>query len=129
MKFFDMMYYFLATFYKKFSKKRSVWELQSIFVITITQFMLLLDLWMYTGVNILNIRGRVNVYEKVVFLVLVSIILFLNIKRYEKKYLHYNEIWGVYEGVKKKIRIFITFFTVVFAWCFIFIVAYISDRY
>jgi hypothetical protein len=127
-QYFDMMYYYLATFYKRFFKKRSSWDLQSIFVITITQTVLVLDLWMLVGVNVLNIRGKVSVFEKIFFFSLVLILLYLNIRKYEKKYLHYKEIWGVHQGSKKVLYNFLTFFTVVFAWCFILIIGLIFNK-
>lgn len=119
-KYFDMMYYFLATFYKKFFKKRSGWELQSIFVITITQSALLLDLYLLIN-KLLSIKANFNLYIKIFFLLLVLILLFLNMKKYEKKYLVYKEIWGVYKGGRKTLYVFLTFFTVLFAWCFVFL--------
>ena len=128
MQYFDMMYYYLTTFYKRFFKKRSGWDLQSIFVITITQTVLILDLWMLVGVSVLNIRGKVNVFEKLFFFSLVLILLYFNIKKYEKKYLHYKEIWGVHQGSKKALYNFLTFFTVVFAWCFILIIGLIFNK-
>ena len=126
MKYFDMMYYYLATFYRRFFKKRSGWDLQSIFVINVTQTMLLFDLWMVLKVNILNIKGKLSTFEKVSFYVLGFALLYFNIKKYEKKYLHHKQVWGVYHGGKKAFFTFITFFTVVFAWCFILIVGYME---
>jgi hypothetical protein len=128
MQYFDMMYYYLATFYKSFFKKRSGWDLQSIFVITITQIMLLLDLYVFIGVNILGIKGKFSIYEKLFFFSIVLILLYLNIRKYEKKYLHYKKIWGVHKGSKKALYIFLTFFTVVFAWCFILIIGLIFNK-
>lgn len=119
-QYFDMMYYFLATFYRRFFKKRSGWDLQSIFVITITQTVLILDLYLLIN-KLLSNKGKFSIYEKLFFFSLALVILYFNMKRYEKKYLHYKEIWGVHQGSKKALYNFLTFFTVVFAWCFILI--------
>jgi hypothetical protein len=126
-QYFDMMYYYLATFYKRFFKKRSGWDLQSIFVITITQTVLILDLYLLFN-KLLSIKGKFSIYEKLFFFSLVLILLYLNIKKYEKKYLHYKEIWGVHQGSKKALYNFLTFFTVVFAWCFILIIGLIFNK-
>lgn len=127
-QYFDMMYYYLATFYKRFFKKRSSWDLQSIFVVTITQTMLLLDLYVFIGVNVLGVKGKFSIYEKLFFFSLVLILLYFNIKKYEKKYLHYKEIWEVHQGSKKALYNFLTFFTVVFAWCFILIIGFVFNK-
>lgn len=119
-----MMYYYLATFNKKFFKKRSGWDLQSIFMITITQVMLFLDLYVYIGVNFFDIRRKFNLLEKLLFFSLVLVLLYFNIRKYEKKYLYYKNIWGSYQGSKKIIFNFLTFFTVVFAWLFIVIIGF-----
>ena len=93
MKYFDMMYYYLATFYKRFFKKRSAWDLQAIFVITITQFMFLLDMFMLI-IELSDIKRVVSVYEKIGLLMVGLIFLYFNVKKYEKKYQHYKAIWG-----------------------------------
>lgn len=120
LRYFDMMYYFLATFYKRFYKKRSSWEIQAIFVVSITQLVLLSDLWMLIVINGLGYKGSLVPVFKVLFFISALTIFFLNLKRYEKKYLYYNQIWGDYVGVKKSLFILLSFFTVVFAWCFVF---------
>lgn len=122
-----MMYYYLATFYKRFFKKRSGWDLQSIFVITITQTVLILDLYLLFN-KLLSIKDKFSTYEKIFFFSLVLILLYLNIKKYEKKYLHYKEIWGVHQGSIKALYNFLTFFTVVFAWCFILFIGLIFNK-
>jgi hypothetical protein len=128
LKIFDMMYYHLATFNQRFSKKTSGWQLQAILIITVTQFMLLLDFWMII-ISIFDITGKVSIYEKIIFTSMGLILLFYNMKRYEKKYQYYKSIWGNYTGIKKRIQIFLSFFIVVFAWTFVFILGFIFDKY
>ncbi|MBL1220600.1 hypothetical protein JET18_07105 [Chryseobacterium sp. L7] len=98
------------------------------FIIGITQSMLLLDLWM-TISSILDIKGKVTIYEKIIFCSIGLFLIFYNIKRYEKKYRYYKSIWGVYEGYRKRLHVFLTFFTVIFSWLFIFILGFIFDKY
>ncbi len=128
MKYFDMMYYYLATVYQKFSKTRSVWESQVIGIISITQTAFILDLYLLYN-KLQSISGKFSIFEKLFFFSLILILLYYNSKRYEKKFLHFKSIWGVHEGIKKKLFIFLSFFTVIFAWCFILIIGYIFNRY
>lgn len=127
MKYFDMMYYYMATFYKRFFKKRSTWDLQAIFVLSITQLVLIFDIYLLFF-KLLIIERKLTIYEKVFFFSLVLVLLYFNIKKYEKKYLYYKEIWGVYQGSKKAFYTFLSFFTVVFAWCFILILGLIFEK-
>jgi len=128
LKFFDMMYYHLGTFYQRFSKKTSGWQLQAITTISITQFMFLIDLRMIM-ISVLEIKEKISIYEKLIFFSIMICIYFYNQKRYEKKYQYYKSIWGNYTGVKKRIQIFLSFFIVVFAWTFVFILGFIFDKY
>lgn len=128
LQYFDMMYYHLATFYQRFSKKTSSWQLPAIFVIGMTQFMLLLDFWMIFT-SLLKIDGKVNTYEIIVFSSLALFLIFYNMKKYEKKYQYYKSIWSVYTGNRKKSHIFLTFFTFFLAWGGVFILGFIFDKY
>lgn len=128
LKIFDMMYYHLATFYQRFSKKTSDWQWQAILIISITQFMFLIDIRMVIA-SIFEVKGEISIYEKLLFFSTVLILVFYNQKRYEKKYQHYKSIWGEYTGGIKKIQIFVSFFIVVLAWTFIFILGFIFDKY
>jgi len=123
MKYFDMMYYYLATFYKRFFKKRSAWDLQAIFIITITQLVLIFDIYLLL-LKIIVSNGKFTIFEKIFFFFLVLVLLYFNVRKYEKKYQHYKAIWGVHQGAKKAFYTFLTFFTVVFAWCFVLILGF-----
>ncbi len=124
-KYFDMMYYSFATFYKGFFKKRSGWELQAIFVVTVTQMVLILDLWMIFDKYIYKIE-KIDTYAKILFYSVSIVLLYLNIKKYEKKYLHFDKVWGIHNGSKKNLYTFLSFFTVIFSWCFVFILWFLS---
>ena len=126
-QYFDMMYYYLATFYKRFFKKRSSWDLQSISVIAITQCLLILNLYDIV-LELFSIHRKLSIYEKIFFFSLVLFLLYFNVKKYEKKYLHYKEIWGVNQGSKKILYNFLTFFTVIFAWLLIVILGLIFNK-
>jgi len=123
-----MMYYHLATFYQRFHKKRSGWQIQAAFIIGTTQSMLLLDLWMVIT-SILEIKYETTIYKKVLFFAIGLFLIFYNINRYEKKYQYYKSKWGVYVGNRKKIQIFLTFFIVIFSWVFVFILGFIFNKY
>lgn len=125
-KYFDMMFYFLATFYKLFFKKRSGWELQAIFVITVTQMALILDICMLINFYSYKVEGNISIYAKILFFMVSILLLYLNIKKYEKQYLHLDKEWGIYNGFKKNLYIFLSFFTVIFSWCFVFILWFLS---
>lgn len=118
-----MLYYYLASFYKNFFKKRSSWELQAIFVVSITQAILFLDLWMLFTVKILKLNGSVDFLEKIFLAFVALLFLFLNMKRYEKKYLNLKEKW--FNKKYRGLYIALTVFTVIFSWCFVFILIYI----
>ncbi|PRA92615.1 hypothetical protein CQ046_23165 [Chryseobacterium sp. MYb7] len=128
LRFFDMMYYHLATFYQRFHKKTSGWQLQASFIVSITQAMLILDLWMII-ISIFDIQKKAGVYEKIIFCIIGLCLIFYNMKRYEKKYQYYKSIWGVYSGNQKKIQVFLTFFTAVFVWVFVFILGFVFNKY
>lgn len=128
LKFFDMMYYHLGTFYQRFSKKTSGWQLQAIIIISITQLLLIANLWL-TIISILKYKGKISIYEKIIFFSMALFLAFYNKKRYEKKYQYYKSIWGAYTGNKKRLQVFLSFFIVVFAWTFIFILGLIFDKY
>lgn len=128
LQYFDMMYYHLATFYQRFYKKTSGWQLQAAFIIGITQLILLSDIWL-TIISLIKIERKINIYEKVIFFSLALFLTFYNKNRYEKKYRYYKSIWGIYEGNKKRFHIFLTFFTAIFSWLFIFILGFIFDKY
>ena len=128
LKIFDMMYYHLATFYQRFNKKTSGWQLQAIFIITITQAALIMDLYLLIN-ELMSIQGKFSLIEKVIFISIVLGLLFYNMKRYEKEYQYYKSIWGAYTGNKKRLQVFLSFFIVVFAWTFIFILGLIFDKY
>ncbi|WP_447635420.1 hypothetical protein [Flavobacterium microcysteis] len=128
MKFFDMMYYYLATFYKRFFKKRSAWEFQAIFVVMVAQSLLIFDVAMvFYGLFVP--KGKLTLLENMIMAIIIFGLLYYNIRRYEKKYLIYHEHWKHYSGITKGFFVFLTFFTVVFLWCFVFIAATIFDRY
>jgi hypothetical protein len=121
MKYFDMMFYYLATFYKRFFKKRSGWEGQAWFVVGITQTMLLLDLYATFTINMGN---SVHPIERFIFFSLGLSIIFYNYRKYDKKYLYYQKIFSNYQGFKKYLFVFLSFFTVIFAWCYMLILGY-----
>ncbi|OJX31048.1 MAG: hypothetical protein BGO86_01300 [Chryseobacterium sp. 36-9] len=128
LKYFDMMYYYYATFYKRYYKKTSGWQMQAVFVVSVTQFVLLIDILMLLN-SILDFKEKVSIYEKIVLCLIGLFFVFYNMKRYEKKYQYYKSIWGKYEGKQKNLYRFLTVFTTIFAWCFVFILAFIFDRY
>lgn len=123
-----MMYYHLATFYQRFYKKTSGWQIQAAFIIGVTQSMLLLDLWM-TITSMLKIKYEITTSKKIIFFCIGLFLIFYNIKRYEKKYQYYKSIYGVYEGKRKNFNIFLTFFIIILSWTFVFILGLIFDKY
>ncbi|MDV7697662.1 hypothetical protein N6B72_12095 [Chryseobacterium soli] len=128
LRYFDMMYYHLATFYQRFHDKRSGWQIQAAFVIGITQLVLLLDVWMIITFS-LGIKGKISIYETISFSLIALFLVFYNIKRYEKNYRYYKSIWGVHKSNTKKFHKFLTFFTAIFAWIFILIIGFIFKKY
>ena len=126
LKYFDMMYYYYATFYKRYYKKTSGWQMQTIFIITVTQMGLLFDLYLVYKLYIEN--GKINDNEKIIFPIICLIILFYNMKRYEKKYQYYKSIWEKYEGNQRRLYMFLTVFTTVFVWGGLLILGFVSMK-
>lgn len=124
---FDMMFYNFSVFYQRFFRKKSWWEGQAISVVGITKFVLFIDIIILYITFQGKIEGEASKVVDFVILLFIVISLIITSKRYSGKFSYYKKKWGIYTGWKKHFFMFLSFFIVIFLWCFVFIANFLKN--
>lgn len=127
-KLFERQFYYMAKWFRLLYKKRSTWESSAIMAVAITQTVLIVDIRMVV-MGVLEIHGKINIIEKISLYVIGLALTYYNFKIYQGKFKELDMRWRDESRIKKNISIFLTGFVGIGAWCFVFLVAWIFDRY
>ena len=126
-KFFDYHYYRVAKFN---FKREGTHAFSALLSVTSVQLLALLNLFLFFESLFSHHEARkLFLYEKISFLLVFLVLLFINYKTYKKKYFEFREQW---RHESKKMYIIngaIVILTIILSWSLIFLNAYIFGRY
>lgn len=122
--FFEYFYYRMY----KLKGNNNSWEMP-LLGLSVTQFMLIVNIVFLLIYGPLNIKGNLSGIEKGVLIILFFGLQFYNYKVYNPKIEQFDIKWGSENKRQKTIGMIKIILFIAFSWGFIFINAYIFDRY
>ena len=126
----NMKSFFEYFYYRMFKLKgnNNSWEMP-LLGLSVTQFMLIVNIVFLLIYGPLNIKGNLSGIEKGVLIILFFGLQFYNYKVYNPKIEQFDIKWGSENKRQKTIGMIKIILFIAFSWGFIFINAYIFDRY
>ena len=97
--------------------------------ITTCQFFIIANLYFFLVAGPLNIRGRLNTIETIIYLIIFFGLEFYNNKIYKNKFNEFEKRWGNESKKDKTIGIIKVILFIIFSWGLIFINAWIYDLF